>query len=520
MTEAEKNQFIEDYIKGKNKAELEAVLDDIKKMLEESKKKPLTEERQAALDDFQKAIDDIEKSLREEKPLPEEKGGGTKVATKEKVEIETKTAEELDKELYKEEKAKPSEKVVEEAKPEEKIAPPEIKPERATEARPAIGVPKIGGETVWAPEELPAVIGKPIPTIGVEPTEITSPFIAPIPIIAPSVEPTPTPAIEPIVEPFVEPAPAPVPASAPAPVPAPAPAPQPEPQPMSEPTPTPEPVPTPVPVPEPVPTPAPAPIPKTPIPTPTETIVKPPIIPPVLKTEMPSEWREKGVPPATLEWRQGMKWQVLPPPYRDEDMLSLDHPLPGTKKFAVGKGSARKTLQVIGGRPPQDADVDMGWAQIHISSKNGQMDIQFGGGQEAANDRWAMEQQYMDELAKESYQGIPQGLVETSRIPRKRTSLPLENVGEVYPPEATIATQPLSDTDLLLQAMERGRETSRINMPRLGNRYYNEEDMIYVPSYYRKKIGASPIVEDSGIRLQTKTYLGRKLRPTSVGTGV
>jgi len=215
-----------------------------------------------------------------------------------------------------------------------------------------------------------------------------------------------------------------------------------------------------------------------------------------------------------------MKWGVLPPPWRDEDKIWLDRPLPGTKKFAVGKGSAYKTLQVLGGRPPQDADIDMGWAQIHISSKNGQMDMQFGGGQEAANERWAMEQQYMDELAKESYQGIPAGLVETSRIPRKRTSLPLENVGEVYPPEVSTATQPLSETDLLLQAMERGRETSRINTPRLGNRYYSEEDMIYVPSHYRRKSGVSPIVEESGIRLPVKTYLGRRLRPTAIGTGV
>jgi len=241
------------------------------------------------------------------------------------------------------------------------------------------------------------------------------------------------------------------------------------------------------------------------------------IIPLIWQSEIPDAWGNK-VPPGTITWRQGMKWGVLPPPWRDEDKIWLDHPLPGTKKFAVGKGSAYKTLQVLGGRPAQDADIDMGWAQIHISSKNGQMQMTFGGGQEAANDRWAMEQQYMDELAKESYQGIPQGLVEVSRIPRKRVALPLENVGEIYPPE--VSSQPLNEIDLLLQAMERGRETSKVNASRLGNRYYNEEDMIYVPSYYRKKIGTSPIVEDSGIKLQTRTYLGRRLRPTSVGTGV
>lgn len=216
-----------------------------------------------------------------------------------------------------------------------------------------------------------------------------------------------------------------------------------------------------------------------------------------------------------------MKWQVLPPPYRDEDMMSLDHPLPGTTKFAVGKGSAKKTLQVIGGRPTQDADVDMGWAQIHISSKNGQMDITFGGGQEAANDRWDMEREAMDELERESYEGIPAGLVETSRIPRTRVRQPLEDEGEVYSPE-TVEGEPLSEEELLLQAIERGqarREASSVNPPRISNRSYSGEDMVYIPSYYRRKKN-SPIVGESGINLTPRTYLGFRLRNSSVGTGV
>ena len=125
----------------------------------------------------------------------------------------------------------------------------------------------------------------------------------------------------------------------------------------------------------------------------------------------------------------------------------------------------------------------------------------------------------MDELARESYQGIPVGLVETSRIPRSRPKQKLEDVGEVYPSEVA-EPQPLTGEELLLQAIERGkarREASSINKQRIVNN--NTEDMIYIPSYYRRRKNV-PIVEESGIRLPTRKYLGYPLRQSSLGTGV
>jgi len=51
---------------------------------------------------------------------------------------------------------------------------------------------------------------------------------------------------------------------------------------------------------------------------------------------------------------------------------------PGTYKFAVGKGSAYKTLQVIGGKPPQDVrDIDLGWARINIKTRGGVLEIEY-----------------------------------------------------------------------------------------------------------------------------------------------
>ena len=209
-----------------------------------------------------------------------------------------------------------------------------------------------------------------------------------------------------------------------------------------------------------------------------------------------------------------MKWVLLPPLYRDEDMEYLDYPPKGVKKFAVGKGSAAKTLDVIGGRPTQDADVDMGWAQIHISSKTGKMEISFGGGQEAANDRWDMEREAMDEWEREAYAELPTTPM-VSRIPRARPIRPRVEA-ETYLSETN------GDADLALSEVERyqaGREELRN-----GNRrsVINDEEMVYIPPYYRRRRnnGTRLVEGESDARLQTKTYLGNRLRQSSIGTGV
>lgn len=105
---------------------------------------------------------------------------------------------------------------------------------------------------------------------------------------------------------------------------------------------------------------------------------------------------EKEILPGTITWRQGVKWEVLVPredgSYHSEDLVHLDSPPPGTYKFATGKGSAYKTLQVIGGAPKKDAVVDLGWATVKISSKGKELTMKFLGGKEAVESRWAMEE--------------------------------------------------------------------------------------------------------------------------------
>ncbi len=105
-----------------------------------------------------------------------------------------------------------------------------------------------------------------------------------------------------------------------------------------------------------------------------------------------------------------MKWEVLFPPDYD-DVVHLDSPLPGTHKFATGKGSARKTLQVIGGRPTKDVDVDLGWAEVHITSREGILKMDFKGGKAAAEERWEGEraEEAIEESIEEIIQKAPRG---------------------------------------------------------------------------------------------------------------
>ena len=191
-----------------------------------------------------------------------------------------------------------------------------------------------------------------------------------------------------------------------------------------------------------------------------------------------------NIPAGTLEWRQGVKWAVSPPPY--DDIIYLDNPLPGTKKFAVGKGSAAKTLQVLGGPPPKDADVDMGWAKIHISSKNGQLMIDFAGGTAAANERWSQERQQMGEVERQSYEQLPTEPV-VSRIPKPRTVAPVTR--EIMPNEQEyLEPEPVSAREQFIN-----RPLIR---PRTSTKLADEESQILLPR---------------------RRYLGRLLRPSSLG---
>jgi hypothetical protein len=290
--------------------------------------------------------------------------------------------------------------------PERPVEPEKIgEPEKETPKTPLPGkAPEKSPEKEPERREEPAT--PPLPS--------REPFREPEPIREP--ERQPEPSREPFREPFREPKPTPEPFM--------------EPEPIREPfkEPYPEPYPTPEPTPEPEPYPEMA----RPVETPTKTKI-PPFIP---FGSLPAEVIDKAgkLKAGIIEWRQGIKWAVLPPredgTYNNEDILYLDKPLPGTYKFAMGKGSAYKTLQVIGGAPKKDAVVDMGWAVVNIKAK--ELTMTFVGGQEAANDRWA-EEKSLDDFDKASY-AEPQEA--TMRIPKgtKRT-FPVQGLEKTLLPQ-------------------------------------------------------------------------------------
>lgn len=77
-------------------------------------------------------------------------------------------------------------------------------------------------------------------------------------------------------------------------------------------------------------------------------------------------------------------YKVLPPPYKQEDMFTIRVAPPGYEdKGWSGEGSARRSLQVIGGVPPEDVEVQLGWADIKLTKEGGILDIDYDPGAEA-----------------------------------------------------------------------------------------------------------------------------------------
>jgi hypothetical protein len=109
---------------------------------------------------------------------------------------------------------------------------------------------------------------------------------------------------------------------------------------------------------------------------------KPPPPPPPPEREEEIDIERGRFPVGTVVWRQGLYWKAVPPPYDQSKPLTL--PLgvepEGITKRATGEGSAQKTLDVLGGVPPERIDIDMGVVDIHITPEDGQGVIFFKGG--------------------------------------------------------------------------------------------------------------------------------------------
>ena len=145
----------------------------------------------------------------------------------------------------------------------------------------------------------------------------------------------------------------------------------------------------------------------------------------------------------------------------------------------------------------------MGWAQIHISTKGKELSMTFEGGEEAAEERWAMEREAMEEFDRAAYEERPRERI-TERIPIKRPRVrELDLYGEEV--EALPSFDEMLIEDLELEEAQNRR---RVYNGRNGE---NED---FIP---RTRIRSTREEKIRYATLPDKYYLGRKLRPVDLG---
>jgi type III secretion system FlhB-like substrate exporter len=165
---------------------------------------------------------------------------------------------------------------------------------------------------------------------------------------------------------------------------------------------------------------------------PPRPIVKPTAPLPIKPSKSEGEVEERRVyPDGTYTHRQGKVWFILPPPYRQEDVIYSKYPPAGVHKFATGRGSAKKTAQILGELPPNDVNIDMGWVKVHIRGKasardvggkvKGDVEVMFGKGKEG----WI--QPTKEEMVKEEIKK-PKEIVRFEETAREEVIAPQEKV--------------------------------------------------------------------------------------------
>jgi len=115
-----------------------------------------------------------------------------------------------------------------------------------------------------------------------------------------------------------------------------------------------------------------------------EPIPKPSPKPPPLRDDENYQKQVDKIVPGTVVWIQGRPtggamFRLLPPPYTDEDGFTMRVPPPDyIDEGLSGKGSAFKSVQVIGGLPPENIEnVDLGIMKININVESGKPVISY-----------------------------------------------------------------------------------------------------------------------------------------------
>jgi hypothetical protein len=104
------------------------------------------------------------------------------------------------------------------------------------------------------------------------------------------------------------------------------------------------------------------------------------------------------IPNGTIVFRIGKKWCVIPPNtegiYLNENVFYIDSIPEGAFDVPPGKGSAQKSVQIIGqAKSTPDFEIKMGWQKARIFMNEGRLSLIFSGGKIAANKRWTIEKE-------------------------------------------------------------------------------------------------------------------------------
>jgi hypothetical protein len=252
--------------------------------------------------------------------------------------------------------------------------------------------PKTITQPIPVPSEVPSIVPESVPETGEQKVRYAEDDPYHLFPIKEEPQPSEVSTSEPTGVPSVSPTPTSIPSSAPSPstvpssVPTPSPVPVPTPQPVPQPQPQPLPMPQPVPVPTPTPTPIPLP---QPLPLGSRQEEKKRVSPKGLSLSEDKEAQQAiidNAPEGTIIVLQGRPqykgettapmFKVLVPPY-DEFFTTRQTPKGYVDEGFTGKGSAFKSVQIIGKLDKPVRNVDLGFVKVDVDIVDGKPVISY-----------------------------------------------------------------------------------------------------------------------------------------------
>jgi hypothetical protein len=200
-------------------------------------------------------------------------------------------------------------------------------------------------------------------------------------------------------------------------------------------------------------------------------------------------------------------FKLIYPPYKDENMFTTRETPYGYKDEGyTGKGSAKKSIQILGGLPPSKVEnLNLGFISINIDTENGKPVISFVSNEQANTGSREQtigmgEGQIPVEKWREAKSlGMTKGELVEQLKTEKITGNPIEYSGEI---QASQSEAELQHNLAVQKAMLLNPEKKKIKKTNKDwwdePAYQNPPDLVYGSRYYR----------------------GRRLLPPSIGGNI